>query len=209
MITRLIVLLLGLLVFIHVAALGADGSDASQKANATVDLRRVFDNFYKTKLELAKMKELERNIKQKDQDMKVQFRKEMTAYTNLLASASDPSVTTDERDRRKEAVAYKLYEINTAKTNIIKYEKDSQTTFVTKRSQTRNELLKEIFAVINSRDASHRYTLDQFLAFSEKNKNFDKILLPIDTGKNYDGNTIDLTDSILAQLNTNAPAGMK
>ena len=204
---RIIVLLIGVCVFIHATALASEDSFAKPNDNATVDLRKVFDGFYKTKLAYAEMKERVKPFDKKDLDMKINLRKEIINYSNLVASANEPLLTTDERDRRKQAAAYKLKEIDAAKTDISKFEKDSKVMLTAMRNKIRDDLMEQIFTVVNSRDKAHRYTFDQFRALATENKSSAKVLISIDTGEKSGGGIVDLTNSILAQLNANAPAG--
>jgi outer membrane protein len=200
---RLVFLLMGVLVLNNLGLSASAGADSSQLGNATVDLRKVFDGFYKTKLLQTKIQQIVKPFEQKHNDMKANLKTEMINYSNLLASARDPSLTTDERDRLKQAATYKLSEIAPTKADISKFEEDAGLKVIAMRDKMREDILEEIFTVINSRDKSHRYTFDQFYALAKEHKT----LISIDTGEKLSGDTIDLTGSILAQLNAGAPAG--
>src|SRR5690349_8735706 len=75
---------------------------------ATVDLGKVFEGYYKTKLGFNMLKDLkdekEKELKSMDEE-RLKAKKE---YDRLLMDANDPAISAEERDRRKRSAEEKF-----------------------------------------------------------------------------------------------------
>ena len=74
-----------------VLTLGA-GAAETQKI-ATIDLRKVFDNYWRTKQADAKLKDDAAELEKDRKTMVDQFQKSEVAYRKLVDAASDPAPT--------------------------------------------------------------------------------------------------------------------
>src|SRR6266705_3080874 len=79
------------------------GSAWAQGKIATIDLRKVFDNYWKKKQAEASLKERQTDMEKEDRNMVDDYKKVKEEYQTLLASANDQAISTDERDKRKTA----------------------------------------------------------------------------------------------------------
>ena len=95
--------------------------DGLQTNRATVDLRKIFDNYYKTKLMRDEMAKREELIKRKDKEMKAAMRIQVQIYTNMQASVNDLTLNEDEHNRRRQEIASKFADLNTSKSTISKF----------------------------------------------------------------------------------------
>src|SRR5450432_583189 len=136
-ILRTIVPTLFLLVFLSTPAL-------AQTKIATVDLKKLFDNYYKTKLAQAAIQERATQLDKDDKGMKDDFKKSGEDYQKLLDQANDQALSADERDRRKQAAADKLKELQSSKNAIDQFERQAQTTLAEQRQRMRDNILIEI-----------------------------------------------------------------
>jgi outer membrane protein len=80
-----------LLAFMGVPAL-------AQSKIATVDLKKLFENYYKTKLATATVQERANQLDKTYADMAADFKKHSDDYQALLESADDQAVSEDERE---------------------------------------------------------------------------------------------------------------
>ena len=173
-----------------------NGSALAQTKIATVDLKKLFDNYYKTKLAQAAIKERADQLDKDDKSMKDDLKKGSDDYQKLLQQANDQALSADERDRRKQAADEKLKQLQASKAAIDQFERQAQTTLGEQRQRMRDNILVEIKAAVATKAKSSGNTLVLDTAAETVN---GTMAIVFSTGEN------DLTDAILAQLNAGAP----
>jgi outer membrane protein len=181
-------------VFLLMALMG--GSALAQTKIATVDLRKLFDNYYKTKLAQAAIQERAAQLDKDDKGMKDDLKKASDDYQALLEQANDQALSADERDRRKQSAADKLKELQASKAAIDQYERQAQSTLAEQRQRMRENILTEIKAVVNSKAKAGGYALVFDTAAETVNGTMAIV---------YSAGDNDLTDAVLSQLNAGAP----
>jgi outer membrane protein len=92
-------------ILILCAGLGLLAAEATFAAEgqkiATVDLRKVFDNYWRTKQADASLKEQAADLEKESKVMVDQFRKGEANYKKMLDSANDQSLSSTEPEKRK------------------------------------------------------------------------------------------------------------
>ena len=169
----------------------------SQTRIATVDLRKLFDNYWKTKQADAALKDRASELDKSHKELLDGWKKAKEDYQKLLASANDVAVSADEKDKRKKAAEDKLKDINDQELNIRQFETQAQTTLQEQRRRMRDNILAEIRTVLNGKAKSGNYALVIDTAAQTINET------PVTLFSNGEN---DLTDALLAQLNAGAPA---
>jgi outer membrane protein len=169
---------------------------AAQGRVATVDLTRVFDNYWKTKEAEATLKKRGAELEQEHKSMIEELRKHNEEYQRLLASATDQAVSDEERERRKQSAEAKLKQMRELQESIAQYERQARATIEEQRNRMRNNLLSEIRTVIQSRAKSAGYAL--VIDISADSARNTPIVL-------YHSGDNDITQAVLDQLNLNAP----
>jgi outer membrane protein len=172
------------------------GSALAQTKIATVDLRKLFDNYYKTKLAQAQIQEHAAQLDKDDKSMKDDLKKGSDDYQALLEQSNDQALSADERDRRKQAAADKLKELQSNKAAIDQYERQAQTTLGEQRQRMREKILIEIKDAVTTKAKAGGYTLVFDTAAETVNGTMAIV---------YTSGDNDLTDAVLAQLNAGAP----
>jgi outer membrane protein len=172
------------------------GSALAQTKIATVDLRKLFDNYYKTKLAQAQIQEHAAQLDNDDKSMKNDLKKASDDYQTLLQQSSDQALSADERDRRKQAASDKLKELQSNKAAIDQYERQAQTTLGEQRQRMREKIIIEIKAAVTTKAKTGGYTLVFDTAAETVNGTMAIV---------YTSGDNDLTDAVLAQLNAGAP----
>src|SRR5258708_10735888 len=122
-------------------------SSWAQSHIATIDLRKVFDNYWKTKQADASLKDRAADIEKEHKNMLEDWKKAKEAYTGLLTGANDQAVSTDEVDKRKKAAEEKLKFIKDTEETILQYEKQARVTLDDQKRRMRDNILGEIRAL--------------------------------------------------------------
>jgi len=186
---RAILLTVSLLVFLSVPAL-------AQTKIATVDLRKLFDGYWKTKQAQVALNDRKTQLDKDDKGMRDDLKKGSDEYQKLLEQANDQAISADERDRRKQAVADKLKQLQETKNAMDQFERQAQVTLSEQGQRMRENILTEIKAAVATQARSGSYSLVIDAAPDAANGT---------TAVIYSNGENDLTTSVLKQLNAGAP----
>src|SRR6266478_7696494 len=177
-----------------ISALG--GPAWAQSRIATVDLRKLFDNYWKTKQADAALKDRAADMEKEHKNMLDDWKKAKEDYQGLLGSANDQAVSTDEREKRKKSAEDKLKYIKETEDTIAQYERQARSTLDEQKKRMRDNILGEIRTAINAKAKSSGFSL--VFDTAAESANGTPIIL-------FTANDNDMTDAILAQLNAGAP----
>ncbi len=169
----------------------------AQNRIATVDLRKVFDGYWKKKQAEAALKERQTDMEKEDRNMVDDYKKVKDDYQQLLSSANDQAVSTEERDKRKSAAEEKLKRMKEMEDTIAQYERQARTTIGEQSQRMRSNILSEIRNVVNSKAKAAGYFL--VIDTAAESINSTPVFL-------YASTENDITDAVLQQLNSTAPA---
>jgi len=161
----------------------------------TVDLRKLFDNYWKTKTAQAAIQERAAQLDKDDKGMKDDLKKGSDDYQKLLLQVNDQGISSEERERRKQAADEKLKQLQGSKTAIDQFERQAQTTLGEQRQRMRENILGEIKVAVNAKAKAEGYSLVLDSAAETVNGTLTVV---------YTNGENDLTDTILAQLNAGA-----
>ncbi|HOX56308.1 MAG TPA: OmpH family outer membrane protein [Candidatus Paceibacterota bacterium] len=164
---------------------------------ATVDLRKLFDNYWKTKQADAVLKNQAADVEKEFKTMLDDLKKSKEDYQTLLAEANNQTYSLDERERRKKTAEDKLKRIKEEEDAITQYDRRARTTLDEQTKRMRGSLVEEIRTAIKGKatDAGYALVLDT----ASEGANGTPIVL-------YTNNENDITDAVLAQINIGAPA---
>ena len=171
----------------------------AQERIATVDLRKVFDGYWKTKQANAAIKERGAEMEAELQALVADFETAKEEYQKLLESASDQAVSITEREKRKKAADQKLRTLQEDERTIQQFQRTARTTVEEQQRRMRENILEEVMAVITSKSKAGNFTMVFDTAAESANRT--KIIL-------YTTNPNDLTTAVLTQLNATAPLDM-
>jgi len=181
---KMTVLTILLLAFLGVPAF-------AQNKVASVDIRKIVAGYYKSKqaevLFEKKMTELRKELK----DMTDGLDTAQEDYKQLLDQSYDQALSADERDKRKQAAADKLKDINNSKAAIEQFDRQAQSQVADSRQRINSNLLTDIQNAVADRAKAGGYTIVVNSAAT------DTIV--------YASTDNDLTDEVLKQLNAGAP----
>jgi outer membrane protein len=179
-------------------AVGAllSSSAFAQNKVATVDLKKCFDNYWKTKQADANLKERAAEMDKTRKGMVDDFQKANDEYKKLLDGANDQAVSAAERDKRKQAAESKLIEIRQLQQNIEAFDRQARTTLAESQRRLRDNLLKEIRELVSAKAKARGFAL--VLDTAAETRNETPVLL-FTSGEN------DLTEEVVKELNAGAP----
>lgn len=175
------------------------GTAAAQGRIATIDLRKVFDGYWKTKQADGSLKERAADMEKEHKNMLEDYKKARADYQELVTGAADQAVGQDERDRRKRSAEDKLKYLKEQEETIGQYERQARSTLDEQRRRIRDTILGEIRNIINAKAKTGNFTMVVDVA-AESFNNTPVVL--------FTNNENDLTADVLAQLNATAPADM-
>ena len=162
---------------------------------ATVDLSRVFTNYWKTKQADAALQDMKGEMAKSDKELIDNRQKAIESYQKLLADANNQVLSSEERDKRKKSAEDKLKEVKDLEQSITQFEQQAKVRLSEQSLRMRDNLLVEIRGAVNSKGKAGTYTL----IFDSAGQTADRTpMLLYSTAE-------DITDSVLAQLNAGAP----
>jgi len=165
---------------------------------AVVDLKKVFDGYWKTKQADLNLKERAGELDKKRKDMITDHQKAEAEYKKLIESASDSAVSLEERDKRKKSAESKLRELQEIEQSIGQFDRSARTQLGESQRNMRDKIVTEIREVVNkkARAAGYGAVLDS----AAESAVGTPIVL-------FNASLPDLTEEIISQLNATAPAG--
>jgi outer membrane protein len=187
--------------FITVAALGLAVTASAQVPAGrivTIDLNKVFNDYYRTPIASAKLKETADSFNKEHDDMMANYKKEIDELNKLRDDQDKPEYTTEVRDQKRKAVADKLTETQKMQRDIDDYRTSHRKILEEQTQRMRQTILKEIQDVIDkeARDAGYQLVIDK----SGNTLNGVPVLV-------FSQDQLEITDDIVKVLNKNQPKG--
>lgn len=176
------------------------GSALAQTKTATVDLRKLFDGYWKTKQSETILNDHKADLAKEDKSLIDDWNKAKEDYKKLLEAANDQAVSSDERARRKQVADDKLKQINNSQDAIGQFEKQAQTNLADQSQRMRVNILTEIRAAVAAKGKAGGYSV--VLDSAAETPNGTPLII-------YNSGENDLTAAVLAQLNAGAPIDTK
>lgn len=182
---------------ILVLVLSVGTSAFAQMRMATVDLGRVFTNYWKTKQAQNALDEHKADFDRADREKVTNFNKAKEEYQKVLDSVNDPAISSDEREKRQKDAESKLRDLNELGENIQEYERGEKAALYEQLQRTHDNIFSEIRSVVTARAKADGYTMViDTAALSASGSPVVPYYVPGDN---------DLTDAVIKQINTGAP----
>lgn len=177
--------------------LGGVSAQAQAQKIATIDLRKAFDNYWRTKQADANLKEQASDLEKERKAMVDQFQKSQEGYKKVLDGLNDAAVSAAEKEKRKKAAEEQLLGLRAQEDRIKQFDNTSRTTLSEKQRRVRDQILGEIKDKIKAKAKAGGYHL--VLDTAAETINNTPVILYTSGPEN------DITDAVLADLNINAP----
>ncbi|MHB8524166.1 MAG: OmpH/Skp family outer membrane protein [Limisphaerales bacterium] len=184
--------------FVVTALLAATLPVSAQTKTATINLKKVFDSYWKTRQADAQIRDQAGDLDKQKQEMLDGYKKAAKEYQKLLDDANDQAVSPDEREKRKKAAESKLREIRDLEAQVQQFDQQARTQLAERQRRMREKILGEITKVVKADATQAGYVL--VIDTAAESKDFTPVVVYSANGEN------DLTDKVLTELNANAPA---
>jgi outer membrane protein len=186
-----------LMTVLFATLVAASSVQAAEPKIGLIDLRKVFDNYWKTRQADARLKETASQLDAERTAMRGDFTKIEENYKKLVDSASDPVISGEEKERRKKSAEGELLKLRELDGKVQQFDRQSRTRLAEEQRRMRDNILVEIKDVVKEKARNENFTL--VLDVAAETRNETPVVLFSD-GSN------EITDGVLRQLNQNAPA---
>jgi outer membrane protein len=166
-------------------------SASAQTKLATVDMKKLFNGYYKTKLAQASIESRKTELRKEIKDMADGLDQKQTEYKQLLDQADDQAVSADEREKSRLASVDKAKDINSSRSAIEQFQRQAEAQLADQSQRMSANLVSEIQRAVADKAKAGGYSMVLNSASTE--------VVVFANGDN------DITDSVLAQLNAGAP----
>ncbi len=176
-----------------VAALMAAALSASAQSKiASVDMKKIFNGYLKTKTAQSIMDKKKTELIKELKDMAEGLDQARKDYKQLLDQSNDQAISADERDKRKASATEKARDVNSRQVAFEQYQRQAETRLADESQRMVTGLVGEIQKAIADKARLGSYTLVVDTA-SASATGTPAVL--------YADPATDITPSVLAQLN--------
>lgn len=165
---------------------------------ATVDLGRVFTNYWKTKQAQTVIDEKKSDIEKTGREMVSTYTKAKEDYQKMMDAVNDPAVSAQERDKRKKAVEDKLKDIKDQEDTLAQFDRGSRASLDEQLRRTRDNIVADIRVAVTAKAKTDGYSL--VIDTASQSANGTPVVLYATPGDN------DITEAVIKQINIGAPA---
>lgn len=176
------------------------GSAQAQQKMAVVDLKRVFDNYWRTKQADVQLKERAGDFEKMRGNLFADYKKASEDLRGLIEAANDQAVGGEERDRRRRDAETKQAEVREMEESLRTFDRNSRESIVETQKRMRDSVLRDIRGVVEERAKAGGYAMVLDTAAETVNQT------PVMLYTSLLGGSDDITEAVLKQLNVNAPA---
>lgn len=176
-----------------VAALMAAALSASAQSKiASVDMKKIFNGYLKTKTAQSIMDKKKSELIKELKDMAEGLDQARKDYKQLLDQANDQAISTDERDKRKTSATEKARDVSSRQVAFEQYQRQAETRLADESQRMVGGLVADIQKAVADKARIGGYTLVVDTA-SASASGTPAVL--------YADPSTDITPSVLAQLN--------
>lgn len=163
----------------------------------TIDLNRAFNEYYKTPVASARLKETAEQYNKEHEELMASYRKLVDELGKLREDQDKPEYTAEVREQKKKAITNKLTETQKSQRDIEEFRASHRQLIDQQTQRMRQGILKEVRDIIQkeSRDAGYSLVFDK----SGNTANGEPSII-------FAQDALDITDDILKILNKNRPA---
>lgn len=166
-------------------------SAAAQTKIASVDMGKVFNNYWKTKQAQTSLESRLTELRKEVKDMADGLEKAQIEYKQLLDQANDQALSDDERNKRKQSATDKAKEINNTKGALEQFQRQADAQLADQKQRMTSNLLTEIRAAVADQAKSGHYSI-------VLNSSASELMV-------FNDNSTDITELVSKQLNAGAP----
>jgi outer membrane protein len=172
----------------------------AQSKMAVVDLKKVFDGYWRTKQADTQLKDRAGDLEKARNGMVEDYKKANEDFKKMLDGLNDPAASAEEKDKRKKDAEKKQLEVRELEQSIRTFDENSRKTIVEMQKRMRESVLRDIRGVVEEKAKVAGYQAVLDTAAESINQT------PVVVYTSLLGGSDDLSDGVLKALNANAPA---
>lgn len=172
----------------------------AQNKTAVVDLKKVFDGYWRTKQADTQLKERASDLEKARGGMVEDYKKANEDFKKILDGLNDPAASADEKEKRKKDAEKKQGEVRELETSIRTFDENSRKTILEMQKRMRDSVLRDIRGVVEEKAKAGGYQAVLDTAAESINQT------PVVVYTSLLGGVDDLSEGVLKALNANAPA---
>ncbi len=166
-------------------------SASAQTKVATVNMKKLFDGYYKTKMAMTALDKKRSDLLKEAKEMADGLDKARSDYKQLLDQANDQAISADERDRRKQSATEKGKEISDSQVALEQFQRQAQAQVAETGQRMSDNLVNDIKKAVADKAKAAGF------------------IMVLNSGSTeavvYASSDNDITDTVLSQLNAGAP----
>jgi Skp family chaperone for outer membrane proteins len=164
---------------------------------ASVDLKKLFDNYWQTKQSNNALQAQREDMLKERNALTDRLKKTEEEYKKLLESANDQAVSADERDKRKKAAESKLIELRQIQSATEQFLQNAASTLQETEARMKNNIVKKLKEAVSAKAKAAGYTLVIDASADT----------PVGTPVFLYSTVEDITEVLTVELNAKAPPG--
>jgi len=172
----------------------------AQVKTAVVDLKKVFDGYWRTKEADRQLKDRAADFDKARTGLVEEYKKGNEEFTKLRESASDAALSAEERANRQKELEKKVQELRDQESSIRTFEQTTRQTLAEQQLRLRESVMRDIKGIVEEKAKAAGYQLVFDTAAITANQT------PVIVFTSLLGGESDITEPVLKQLNANAPA---
>ena len=129
----------------------------AQTKTAVVDLKKVFDGYWRTKQADTQLKERASDLEKARGGMVDDYKKANEDFKKILDGLNDPAASADEKEKRKKDAEKKQGEVRELETSIRTFDENSRKTILEMQKRMRDSVLRDIRGVVEEKAKAGGY----------------------------------------------------
>ena len=174
-------------------------SAQAQTKLGVVDLKKVFDGYWRTKQADTQLKERASDFDKARNGLIEDYKKANEDFKKLIESSNDQAVSAEERDKRKKDVEKKQNDLKEQENSIRTFDQNSRQALGEQQLRMRESVLRDIRGALDEKSRSGGYQMVLDTAAVSANQT------PVVMFTTLSGTDNDLSDAVLKELNLKAP----
>src|SRR5215471_547397 len=173
----------------------ATGPAMAQGKIATVDMKKIFERYWKKKAAEDRLKEQQASMEKEEKNMKEEFNQLKEEYNTINNSTADSNISPDERDKRKKLADDKMKKMKDLDDAFKQYHANAQTRLLDQGQRLKQQIVDEIRNTASAKAKAQGFAL----VIDTAAVSGDGIPVIL-----YSNNENDITEAVLADLNRGA-----
>ena len=169
----------------------------AQPKIAVINMKTVFDGYWKTKQSDATIKERQGEYEKERKKMQDDYEKLNLEFKELDRSSRDPAVSAEEQKKRKDSASSKLLEIREIEQSVRNFDTNFRSQVADQIQRLRENIFRDIRELVDAKAKAGSYNL-------VVNTAAETTSVPTFM---FASGLPDMTQEVLTDLNAKAPAG--